>query len=462
MPPSNNQYQCQECESLFPVWQGKCTNCNAWNSLLEYQETKRHKGKKGKKKSQLYVLNQVKTQPQNIISSQISELDQTVGHGFVKGSVTLLSGEPGIGKSTLSLQIAQNFAKQGFKTLYISAEESLNQLLLRSKRLGKNEDQLLVLSETNMATISEILRQAKPEIVILDSIQVVNHPEISGIDGSISQVRYCSSELINWIKESESIGIIIGHITKEGNLAGPKVLEHMVDMILYFEGERSHRHRILRCLKNRFATTEEIGIFEMTSSGLREVAQPAELFIDKKERPHSGSIIAPICEGNRVILVEIQALVVNSGYGMAKRNIVGVGSHRANLMIAAMEKIMGVKLSARDIFLTIIGGIKVTEPAIDLAVITAIMSSVQERPFRVDMGVIGEVALTGEVRAVPNIDRRINELQKLGFKGCFLPEKSRNIIKETPGFNYCYISNLSEMIDYSSNKNEEVENIRNY
>lgn len=426
MAKVTTRYECQSCGAVFPVWQGKCTECGEWNSVSEQivAHARSDQGFSPVEPSQPIPLAEVKPHSTQHIPTGIGELDRLLGAGIVLGSVSLLGGEPGIGKSTLSLQMAQKLALQGKRVLYVSGEESVSQLYLRSIRLEKNAPSLFVVSETNMALILQMLTKQDPDIVILDSIQVVFHPDLQAVDGSVSQVRYCANMFIQWVKKMNKIGVIIGHITKEGSIAGPKVLEHMVDVILYLEGERNQKYRILRSYKNRFFNTNDIGVFEMKETGLEEVLQPSELFVDEATLTNPGSVVAPVCEGDRAFLVEVQALVVSAGYGVPKRNMVGVNPHRAHLLIAMLEKLCGLKLSSNDIFITIIGGLKVDEPALDLAIISAIMSSYFDRPIGQKIGIFGEVGLSGEVRSVPNVAKRLLELKKLGFSGCLLPEKN--------------------------------------
>lgn len=425
MAKNTTRYECQSCGAVFPVWQGRCTECGEWNAVSEQIVQANRPEQVGfDPNNQPIALADVLPHATQHIPTGIGEFDRLLGSGLVCGSVSLLGGEPGIGKSTLSLQMAQKLALQGLQVLYVSGEESVSQLYLRSIRLEKNAPSLYVISETNMAAILQVMHQKSPDIVILDSIQVVFHPDLQAVDGSVSQVRYCANLLIQWIKKHNKVGIIIGHITKEGSIAGPKVLEHMVDVILYLEGERNQKYRILRSYKNRFFNTHDIGVFEMKETGLAEVLQPSELFVDEATLTNPGSVVAPVCEGDRAFLVEVQALVVSSGYGMPKRNMVGVNPHRAHLLIAMLEKLCGLKLSSTDIFLTIIGGLKVDEPALDLAIIGAIMSSYFDKAIGQKIGIFGEVGLSGEIRSVPNASKRLLELKKMGFSGCILPEKT--------------------------------------
>lgn len=437
------QFICQSCGSIFPRWQGQCSACGEWNSLTEEVGITPLK-KAVQSKVKAVPITNVTPLPEETLSSGYSEVDRLLGRGFVKGSVTLLGGEPGIGKSTLSLQVAQKIAER-HKVLYVSSEESVHQLVLRSQRTGLNNENLLVLNETNMLGIIECIRQEKPDFIILDSIQVVAHPEMPSTAGSVNQVRHCAQELINEVKRSNAVGVLIGHITKEGGIAGPKVLEHLVDLILYFEGERNQKYRLLRCFKNRYFNTQEIGIFEMGEGGLKEVLQPNEIFIDAASLSHPGAMVSAVVEGSRAFLVEIQSLAVSSGYGMAKRTFLGVDANRSNLLITAMEKRLDMALMSKDIIINIVGGLKISEPALDLAIVLAIISSVRDIPIGKKIAVFGEVGLTGEVRPVPNAEKRVQELAKMGFEGCILPTKNR-LNYTLDGFKLIYVSHITEAI----------------
>lgn len=424
------RYTCNSCGTIYASWQGQCNNCKEWSTIeqeavSESPSERRYSSHAANKPVPMETLTITR---EEVVSTTFLECDRVLGHGFVRGSVTLLGGEPGIGKSTLALQVAQKMASSDVSVLYISGEESLSQLCLRSKRCGVNPSNLFVLSETNIFTIIAAIKDQEPDVIILDSIQVLCHPDISSIPGSVNQVRQCASDIINIAKKHNIITLMIGHITKEGGLAGPKVLEHLVDVILYLEGDRNQQFRLLRSFKNRYSSTRELGIFEMKKDGLAEVSNPSSLFIDDDALHNPGSLISAVAEGSRIILVELQALVVDSGYGMAKRTFLGVDPNRCNLMIAAIEKILGLKLSSKDIILNIVGGIKITEPALDLALILAIVSSYYNISLPKNMAVFGEVGLTGEVRPVSFSEHRLTELKKLGFESCILPKKgSKNI-----------------------------------
>jgi len=455
---SQAQFECQSCGALYPRWQGKCDQCQAWNSLIEVRLSSSSKSKKTvASPSKAQKLSDISTDSTQRVSTSIGQLDLVLGQGLVPGSVTLLGGEPGIGKSTLSLQLAMNTAQTGLSVLYISAEESPSQIQLRAQRLGTAPESLFVVSEMNIESIIQLMETQQPDLVILDSIQVVYHPEISSTGGTVSQVRSCANEFIDWIKKHQKMAVLIGHITKEGSLAGPKVLEHMVDVILYLEGERNHHYRILRCYKNRFATTSELGVFEMTESGLMGVDNHSERFLSDASLEHPGSIVSAAIDGNRVFLVEIQALVVPCGQGVPRRSFVGVDPHRGQLVIAALEKMVGVKFSGRDVFLNIIGGLKLSEPAIDLAVALAMISSVDNRAPSKKVAALGEVGLTGEIRPIPELEKRLNDLKKMGFHTCYIPKRSRVTPSEDGTLELVYVNHVSDAIRHFVSHHAQAE-----
>ncbi len=443
-------YVCHQCGTEYLRWQGQCSGCHQWNTLEETSLI--HKKKSGKRTVKLsntpLLLEQIVPFPEVSLSTGIAEMDAVLGKGLVKGSVGLLGGEPGIGKSTLSLQIAQHISKRGLSVLYVTGEESVQHIYQRSQRLGFNGAQLYVLSETNVEGIKKAFFSIKPRLFILDSVQVVYDPELPSISGSVNQIRQCAEALSAMIKEEHSIGLFIGHITKEGYIAGPKVLEHLVDFILYFEGERSHKYRVIRSFKNRFFNTHEIGLFEMAETGLKEVSNPSALFMDESTLRNPGSVVCPVMEGSRALLIEVQALVVDTGFGLGKRTYLGVDSNRANVMIAAMEKLLGIKLSTKDIILNIIGGIKISEPSLDLAIVMAILSSLLEKPVQEKMGVMGEVGLTGEIRPVPYIGQRLKELRKMGFSAGLVPLRNQESTETIQGIGLRYVKNISDVIQY--------------
>lgn len=435
------EFECLSCGAKFPRWQGRCSECHEWNSLVTSAELDHEKHHHAMR------LEEVCVDDTHYIPCKISNLDEVLGKGFARGSLTLFGGEPGIGKSTFSLQIAQQLSSQGLRVLYISAEETQYQLYLRSKRLGENSQTLWVMTESNMVLILKELQSQKPDIVILDSIQMVFHPDLSASDGSMVQVRYCAQELNQWVKKNHTVGIMIGHITKEGQLAGPKVLEHLVDVILYIEGERTQQYRLLRCYKNRYGSSFEMGIFEMTEKGLIGVQNPSMIFLDDTTLFNPGSCVSAVCEGSKALLVEVQALVVSTAYGNGKRNFVGINPNRAHLLIAVLEKKLNLPLNNKDIFLNIVGGLNVQETALDLSIALGIISSYQDKILPEKIGAIGEIGLTGEIRAVTQIEKRLKEFKKMGFKGCFVPEKNKLQIKQSFDLSLTYVKNVQDFLN---------------
>lgn len=430
---------------MAPRWAGQCGECGAWNTLEE--QVLGHADRRSLQiaTTSFRPLREVEVTPDIRMPSGIVDCDTVLGGGLVQGSVVLLGGEPGIGKSTLSLQLSLSLSA-GATVLYVTAEESEKQLYLRAQRLGGIPESLYILSESHIHKIIHAIQVLQPKVVILDSIQVVMDPDIPSIAGSVNQVRHCANVLIQVLKQMGASGIFIGHITKEGQLAGPKVLEHLVDVILYLEGERQQQYRILRCFKNRFYHTQDIGVFEMRSEGLYGVQNPSAIFMDESGVGVPGAVVVAAREGSRVFLIEVQALVVDSGYGMAKRTFLGVDPNRANLMVAAMEKIAGVRLSSKDVILNIVGGFRTSEPAVDLGIVYAIVSSVYDIPIPKGFAVYGEVGLTGEVRSVPQSGLRIQELIKMGFSGCILPQKDADAASVPSGFRTVPVGSLKDAI----------------
>ncbi len=418
------QYICTSCQSSFPRWQGQCTECLSWNTLEESLKENLSLKVVSEPYSSPIQLKEITPKPSIISPTRLSEVDRILGGGIVQGSAILIGGEPGIGKSTLTLQIAHVMASEGATILYVSGEESLDQLSLRSQRLDTHNDSIYVMHEQNLTGIIAAIKSVKPTLVIIDSIQVMSTPTLNSVAGSITQVRECAQELISLIKATNTTLFIVGHITKDGSLAGPKVLEHIVDVILAMEGQKDKSYRLLRCLKNRYGSTQELGLLDMTKDGLKNIQDATSMLIDEGALNRPGSVITPVCEGSRVLLVEIQALVVDSGYGIAKRTFLGVDPNRANVMIAAMDKLLNLKLMSKDIFISIIGGLKFSDPSIDLAMVTAILSSLTDTPFGSKVAIFGEVGLTGEIRATPNTEKRLTELEKIGFKTAYYPQKN--------------------------------------
>ncbi len=430
MAKATTSFNCTNCGTSFAKWQGQCSSCNEWNTLSETIVQKKTKkswdtGSKNIVSSPVKVaeINSVQT---SRLKTTSQEFNSVLGGGIVPGSLTLLGGEPGIGKSTLLLQLA---LKLSCKTLYVSGEESAQQIKLRAERITTKDNNCYVLTETKTQNIFKQIELLQPDFVVIDSIQTLHSDYIESSAGSISQIKECTAELTSFAKETNTPVLLIGHITKDGHIAGPKILEHMVDTVLQFEGDRNHVYRILRAIKNRFGSTQEIGIFEMLSNGLREVKNPSEILLSKNTSPLSGNAIAVTLEGTRALLVEIQALVSTAVYGTPQRSSTGYNSKRLNMLLAVLEKRAGFKLGAKDVFLNITGGLSIDDPAIDLAVIAAILSSNDEHTIAKTMCFAGEVGLSGEIRPVNKIDQRILEAEKLGFTTIVVSKHNKISVK---------------------------------
>ncbi len=426
MAKSKAIFICQECGHQETRWLGKCPSCNNWNTFAESIREKkggsRSHGKKFSLDETPINIADISTEDNKRISTGISEFDHILGGGIVPGSLALLAGPPGIGKSTLLLQVAESLAKSNKKCLYVSGEESLAQIKLRGDRLGVSSSQLLVYSGTDVQEILNQARNIKPALVIIDSIQTVYHPDLSAIPGSVGQVRGCAEE-INYFAKSERIPVFIsGQVTKEGVIAGPKILEHTVDTVLYFDETKDNFYRVIRTEKNRFGPAAELSIFQMKKTGLEQVINPSLMFLESRPVGAAGSVIVTLIEGSRPLLIELQALVTGTSFSMPRRQVSGLDYNRVLLMVAVMEKILGTRLENQDIFLNIAGGTKISEPACDLSIIMAIYSAFRNKPVDEGIIVIGEVGLAGEIRAVSFIDKRVNEARKLGFKTCIIPK----------------------------------------
>jgi len=440
---------CKECGFESSKWYGQCPACKEWNTFVEEPIAKKTatKGVANIMSSQPSVLSQISTNDTDRTSTGIEELDRVLGGGIVEGSLVLVGGDPGIGKSTLLLQMCQKLSVVGKKVLYISGEESLKQIKLRAERIGEFNDNLLLLCETNLDMIEKALRDIKPEIVIIDSIQTMYREEIGSSPGSVTQVRESTAILMQLAKGLAISIFIVGHVTKEGIVAGPRVLEHMVDTVLYFEGDRNAAYRILRGVKNRFGSTNEIGVFEMRGSGLEEVKNPSEYMLSGRPEGASGSVVVCLLEGTRPLLVEIQALVCDSNFGMPRRTAAGTDYNRVNLLMAVLEKRVGMHLSGCDAYVNVAGGLKVNEPALDLGIVLAIVSSYKNREIDSKTIIFGEVGLAGEVRAVSQAQQRVTEAIKLGFKTCILPEVCLNNVLKTDKIKLIGVRNLSEAMN---------------
>ena len=444
----NNVFFCQECGYESSKWVGQCPACKAWNTMVEEVIDKKSSVTHRQiTEVQVAKLNDVQSSSEKRMDTHIEELNRVLGGGIVPGSLVLVGGDPGIGKSTLLLQVCRNLSDQKIAVLYISGEESLQQIKMRADRIGIFSDEMTLLCETNLDLIQGVIEERKPQVVVIDSIQTMFRENVNSAPGSVSQVREATSVLMRLAKEQGIAIFVVGHVTKEGTVAGPRVLEHMVDTVLYFEGDRYASYRILRAVKNRFGSTNEIGVFEMCQSGLREVPNPSEYMLDGKPKNASGSIVVCTMEGTRPLLVEIQALVCHSAFGMPRRTAAGVDYNRVNLLMAVLEKNVGVRLADQDAYINIAGGMKVSEPATDLGLVLAIISSFRNRPIAEDMICFGEVGLSGEVRSVNMVEQRIAEAHKLGFKQCILPKVCMKNIQKPDGMLLKGVENVREALE---------------
>lgn len=444
-------YFCQSCGYESAKWMGQCPGCHEWNTfveeLIDKKTTAKTGGRQSRPKTKPQTLGSIELRREHRMTSGMPELDRVLGGGIVSGSMVLVGGDPGIGKSTLLLQVCRNLADQHVSVLYISGEESLQQIKIRAQRIGSFTDDLKLLCETNLAEIRQTIDIEKPQIVVIDSIQTMYNEDISSAPGSVSQVRESTATLLQVAKGSGVTVFIVGHVTKEGVVAGPRVLEHMVDTVLYFEGDRYASYRILRGVKNRFGSTNEIGVFEMRGDGLREVENPSEYMLSGKPENASGSVVACSMEGSRPILIEIQALVCHSNFGIPRRTAAGTDFNRVNLLMAVLEKRLNLKMSECDAYVNIAGGIRMNEPAIDLGIVLAIVSSFKNRPIDEKTICFGEVGLSGEVRAVSMPSQRVAEAKKLGFTTCILPRVCMDGLQQPDGIRLVGVSNVREAID---------------
>ena len=445
---------CKECGYESAKWTGQCPACREWNTMVEEPVAKKASDRRsviperGRQKIQPVRLSEVSIEEQDRISTGYQELDRVLGSGIVAGSLVLVGGDPGIGKSTLLLQVCRNLAAEGHKVLYISGEESLKQIKLRANRIGRITGELLFLCETSLDDIQEAIQETKPEIVIIDSIQTMYREDVSSAPGSVSQVRESTNILLQIAKGMGISVFIVGHVTKEGVVAGPRVLEHMVDTVLYFEGERNASYRILRGVKNRFGSTNEIGVFEMQEQGLEEVENPSEYLLSGRPEEASGAVVACSLEGTRPILLEVQALVAQTNFGMARRTAAGTDYNRVNLLMAVLEKRCHYEMSRYDAYVNIAGGVRMNEPALDLAIVLALVSSLKDRPVNPKCIIFGEVGLSGEVRAVSMAEQRVREAIKLGFESCILPQVCLEKMKKVEGIDLHGVRNVREAIGW--------------
>ncbi|MDC9721924.1 MAG: DNA repair protein RadA [Urechidicola sp.] len=446
MAKTKTTFFCQNCGTQYAKWIGKCTACNEWNTIAEeiIQKDEKRAWKQSptaKKTPKALKIIDIILNDEDRIATKNNELDRVLGGGLVRGSMTLLGGEPGIGKSTLLLQVALSIEK---KVLYVSGEESQNQIKMRAERLVNKNNDCLVLTETKTQNIFKNIEDIQPDVLIIDSIQTLHTDSIEASPGSISQIRETTAELIKFAKETATPVLLIGHITKDGHIAGPKVLEHMVDVVLQFEGDRNHTYRILRAQKNRFGSTSELGIYEMQSIGLREVENPSEILISQKDESLSGTAISATLEGMRPLMIEVQALVSTAVYGTPQRSSTGYNIKRLNMLLAVLEKRAGFRLGAKDVFLNITGGIKIDDPAIDLAVVAAILSSNDDDPIAQEFCFAAEVGLAGEIRPVNRVEQRIIEAEKLGFTKIFV-SKFNKIAKKNYAIKIVLVSKIEDI-----------------
>ena len=425
MAKQRSIYACQKCGAQSPRWIGRCPECGDWNTYAEEVEESAPTSAVsiGADATPVGLLD-ISAQDGTHVPTGIAELDRALGSGYIPGGVTLIGGDPGIGKSTIVMQALEQVARSGTDVLYVSGEESAAQIKLRAERMGLGSERFTVLTENNIEKIINAMRKTRPALVAIDSIQTMFTSNLQSAPGTIGQVRETAARILTQAKQSETAAFIVGHVTKDGAIAGPKVLEHMVDTVLYFEGERGHSFRILRTIKNRFGSTNEIGVFEMTGKGLKEVPNPSGMFLSERPMAAAGSVVSASLEGSRPMLYEVQALVSSSGFGSPRRTSIGIDSNRLALLVAVLEKIEGANLKDQDIFLNVTGGIRITEPAADLSVIAAVNSSFLNRPIDHETVVVGEVGLTGEIRAVMGVEMRLREAEKMGFKKAIVPKSN--------------------------------------
>jgi DNA repair protein RadA/Sms len=440
-------FVCQSCGNRSLKWLGRCPACNEWNTLVE--EVAERPSKRRKSVSTTPVpLTEITFTSGERRSTGIGELDRVLGGGLVAGSLVLIGGDPGVGKSTLLLQAVDGYLSgDGSPALYISGEESAPQIKLRAGRMNIDSDNILILPETSLENILSAMEETGPAVTVVDSIQTIQSEELSSAPGTVAQVRECAARLMETAKRLEIPTLIIGHVTKEGAIAGPRVLEHLVDTVLYFEGDRSHTYRILRAVKNRFGSTNEIGIFEMTDRGLTEIQNPSELFMSEKTTEVPGTLVTSTIEGTRPIIVEIQALVSPTSFGMPRRTAIGVDYQRVNLLIAVLEKIGGLQLGLNDIYVNVVGGLRVVEPATDLPIALSIASSLLDIPLRRDMIAFGEIGLSGEIRNVSNSEQRIKEGIKTGFRSFLMPRQKRKLSRMNEAVEYYEIEDIHQALE---------------
>ena len=442
-------YVCSNCGQDFSKWLGRCTNCSAWDTITEFKQPKRTGANRAAaaQSKEIVELSSCKPSSTARISSAFPEIDRVLGGGLVPGALILLGGDPGIGKSTLLLQLCAAWSRQSKKSMYISGEESAEQIFLRASRLGVAESSLSLLTETSIEAVCAALTRARPDIVIIDSIQTMFSEALESAPGTVSQVRESASLLLRYAKETNTVIVLIGHVTKEGAIAGPRVLEHMVDTVLYFEGDSHYQFRIVRAVKNRYGPSGELAIFEMTDRGLREINNPSEFFLLNRSSPQIGTAITAVLEGSRILVVELQALVNKSHFGLPQRVASGINPKKLSLILAVLERFGSLTIGDHDVFFNVAGGLTISEPAIDLGIAAAVISSFRNRPLRRDLAFIGELGLGGEIRPVNNMGQRLKELYRMGFKECVVtkPVKKADWATEDYGLKLIQCGRIGEV-----------------
>lgn len=438
-------FMCSSCGNDYPKWHGQCPACKEWGTLNEFKEPKRKRGESVTPKESISLNDILQTNPRERMPTRLKEADRVLGGGILPGSLILLGGSPGVGKSTLALQIIQGAEK---KSLYVSAEESEEQIAMRARRLNVMSDTMQLSGENHMEGILNQITLLKPELVVIDSIQTVYSGEVDSLPGSVSQIRECGQQLLHTCKQFGVAVIIVGHVTKEGVIAGPKMLEHMVDTVLYLEGDDRYDHRILRSVKNRFGATHEVGIFRMEEKGMIEVENPSEIFLAERNTDAAGTAVFPSLEGTRPILVEVQALVSNANFGTPQRNVNGFDYRRLSMLLAVLEKRLNIPMGMRDVFVNLVGGMKVDDPAADLSILSAVASSAWDKPVNADTVLIGEVGLAGEVRSVSRVEKRLKEATALGFKKALIPKASaKQLTAKSLGIQILPVSTVREALN---------------
>ena len=446
MAKEKSVFVCENCGAKQPKWMGKCPSCGAWSTLVEEVEVKLPKSISNKELEK-YSLDSILIDEDIRYTSNIKEFDRVLGGGLVKGEVVLLTGNPGIGKSTLLLQVSEEYTKYG-EVFYISGEESVNQIKYRSQRLGVKNSNIFLINETDIEILESNIKKTKPALVVIDSIQTIYSSLQDSIPGTVTQIRESTLRIIDLAKSLEIPFFIVGHITKDGKVAGPKLLEHMVDCVLQFEGEEGNYYRILRSLKNRFGSTNEIAVFNMESDGMQEVANPSEFFLSERDEKNIGSLVVPVLEGTKVFLLEVQSLLINSSFGMPRRVVQGFDRSRLEIITAIVEKKLGINLGNLDLFINIPGGIAIKDTSADLSVVMSILSVIKETAISQKIAAIGELGLRGEIRKVSFINKRLKELEKLGFTGIYVPESNRKEIEnEKYKLKLIYLKNLGELME---------------